>query len=298
MDTREKVDISQHSYVLTINEDRYNYQQKVFDHYGIPKPIKYKGLNKEPNGSLGCLIGHMSLVMMARCLDWPHIVIFEDDAYPRKDIVEKLDFYLSNIPANCGILCLGENGYRGVLEKTDNYFIIKERPYGSHAYIVFKESYDEYINSLERQRIVDLSLKGNNFYRFKPYWTNELLFVQKNIDNSCMSSNFTKSSSVSRFFVPHPQTGDLSFTNKAPDGFEDKIDGLKEKCSIFVEHFSWKGNCLFDEDGLTLSHGRDKSNLEKINDNVWKINWERYPNANEFLVCENEKYKIVKNYKA
>lgn len=294
MNTRPVVDISKYNYVLSINQDRYEYQQKVFDHYGIPKPQKFKGLTREPNGELACLIGHMTLVMMARCLNYPYIVIFEDDAYPRKDIKEKLDFYLSNIPDNCGILCLGENGHRGTLQKEDNYFIVKERPYGSHAYIVFKEMYDDYINSLEKQRIVDMSLRANNFYRYKPYWTNELLFVQKNIDNLCMSSKYHK---AIRYFKPHPQTGDLSLSNTPPDGFEDTIDGIKEKKTIFVKHFSWSGNCILDEDKMKLAHGADNATIKQIKDNVWKIDWVSYPNANEFLILEDGNYKIIKNFK-
>lgn len=294
MKYRPEVDISKNCFCLTINENRYDYMSKVFKHYDLPVPTKFQGLSKEPNPVESCLLGHMCLIMMARALDFPYIVVFEDDAYPRKDILSKLDHYLKVVPADCGILCLGQNGQRGLVEKKEDLKIIKERPYGSHAYICFRECYDEFLNSLEKQRIVDIALKGNNYYRYKPYWTNEVLFVQKNIDGNNMDPNSNKG----KYFYPHEITMDLFASNTPPEGFEDKIDGIYEPLIIFVNHPSWRGNCYLDLDKNILIHGDHKSIIEKIEDNVWRINWEKFPGANEYLVQEGDSYKIVINYKA
>lgn len=292
MKVRDAVDISKYSYVITINNDRYEYQKRVFAHYGIPQPIKFDGLKKEPTPEDGCLYSHISLIMMARCLDFPYIVIFEDDAYPRKDIKEKLEYYLQRIPYNCGLLSMGKNGHRGLVEKFDDFHIIKERPYGSHAYIVFKEAYDEYINSLEKQRVSDIAMRGNNFYKCKSYWTNENLFIQKNIDVSAVSQT------SKRYFSPHPKTSDLMLTNIVPDGFEDKIPGILEKEIHFVNHYSWRGNCALNWENNIIKHCNDIGNLKSVSDNVWKIEWENYPRSNEFLIKDTEgKFRIEKNYK-
>lgn len=47
------------------------------------------------SGALNCSLGHLAIIKMAKCLDLPFVVIFEDDAYPCIDIKTKLIKYLS-----------------------------------------------------------------------------------------------------------------------------------------------------------------------------------------------------------
>lgn len=182
-------------YCLTINTIRYGYTDIIFRKYGLPHLIEYKGFtsNTFRDSEKSCLFGHMSFTMIARYLSLPYYFFFEDDAYPRKDVKERLEFYIENRPPNCGILVLGRNGEYGEIDNTyENYHIVKERPFGAHAYLVFKEAYDELIKSFEKEKIADIALKGNNFTNYKPYWTNEYLFIQKNLDSNCMSKNLVE----------------------------------------------------------------------------------------------------------
>ena len=188
---------------LSINDVRYNYTNNIFKKYGLPELKKYEGFTKNTfrNSELSCLFGHMSFTMIARYLDLPYYFFFEDDAYPRSDVKEKLEFYIKNRPPDCGILVLGRNGEYGEIDYTyDNYHIVMQRPFGAHAYLVFKEAYNELIKSFEKEKIADIALKGENFTKYRPYWTNEYLFIQKNLDSNCMSKNLVEKNG--NYFYP------------------------------------------------------------------------------------------------
>lgn len=292
---RSKVDIFENCYCLSINQDRYDYLCKSFTYYGLQVPKLFSGLTKEPNGETACLIGHMSLVMMARCLKLPFITVFEEDAYPRRDIVEKLDYYMSNLPDDCGIICYGRNGISGVTDEFGDYFIAQERPYGSHAYTIFSEAYDDFIISLEKQRIADIALKGRNFDAYKPYWTKELLFIQKNIDSTQMSFR----EGFSRKFIYHDPGfseyqggGNMHFSATPPKEFDIIIPGIPEYDAIYVTHPGWRGTCYVDSEMTKIKHIKDVGVLEKLSDNSWKINWEKW--NPEKLIVKDGKYAIVK----
>lgn len=201
-------------YSLSINNDRYNYQCDVFKSRGLTCPKKYEGFKNVDKQEKCCLFGHMSIIMMARCLNFPYVFIVEDDAYPRKDVVDRLNFYIKNKPIDCGILVVGRNGESGRIDMMDNYHIVFERPFGAHSYIVYKECYDSLLESMEKVRIADIALKADNFKDYIPYWTNENLFIQKNIDNNCMSKHFVNK--YGQYFYPR-ENGGLGIYSNPPD---------------------------------------------------------------------------------
>ena len=210
-------------YCLTINDDRYNYTNNIFQKYGLPQLIKYTGFTNIDKKERCCLFGHMSLVMIARYLKLPYIFIFEDDAYPRKDILEKIEFYIENKPQNCGILIFGRNGEFGEIELYKNYHIVKQRPFGAHAYLVYQNCYDDLIKSFELEKIADIALKGDNFKKYKPYWTNENLFIQKNIDMNCMSKNLLEKHNAKYFYPKNNGTvlgGSLGIFPRPPNNID------------------------------------------------------------------------------
>jgi GR25 family glycosyltransferase involved in LPS biosynthesis len=205
----------QNIYSLSINDDRYNYQCEIFKSRGLPIPFKYKGFKNCEKKEKCCLFGHMSIIMMARCLNFPYVFIVEDDAYPRKDVVDRLNFYIQNKPYNCGILVVGRNGESGNITQYDkDYHIVHQRPFGAHSYIVYKECYDSLLKSMENVRIADIALKCDNFKDYIPYWTNDNLFIQKNIDNNCMSKHLVDK--YGNYFYPK-ENGCLGVFCSPPD---------------------------------------------------------------------------------
>lgn len=290
-------DIFKYSYCLTIDDARYQYQCDVFNHFGLPKPKKFQGLEKEPNGAVACLIGHLSLVMMARTLNLPYITIFEDDAYPCIDVVEELNYHLSNIPDNCGLLSYGYNGVAGNITADGDFEIFEERPFGSHAYTIFSDSYDEYILSLEKQRISDIAMRGNNFTISgkKPYWITKNLFIQKNINMNRMSES-------AKMYIYPCNNRRVGYFDYPADRFLHDIPGIaipicKTKISsnerYYVEHYSWKGWCSIDLENGKIAHGSDHGTLTKIESGRWRIKWDRW-NSVEDLVEHLDTYKIVR----
>jgi len=211
-------------YCLSISDARFNYTNGIFKKYGLPELIKYRGFTNIDKKERCCLFGHMSLVMIARYMKLPYIFIYEDDAYPRKDIKEKMEFYIKNIPSDCGILVFGRNGEYGRVDLRENYHIVQQRPFGAHAYLVLRECYDDLIKSFEKEKIADIALKGDNFTNsFKPYWTNENLFIQKNIDTNCMSINLLQKHKGKYFYPKNNGTkigGGLGIFDKPPNDID------------------------------------------------------------------------------
>lgn len=207
-------------YCLSISDQRYNYTNSIFKKYGLPNLIKYEGFTNLDKKERCCLFGHMSLVMIARYLKLPYIFIFEEDAYPRKDIKIKMEYYIQNRPSDCGILVFGRNGEFGEISIKGDYHIVKQRPFGAQAYLVYEKCYNDLIKSFEKEKIADIALKGNNFPQYKPYWTNENLFIQKNIDLNCMSKNLLEKRGGKYFYPKNNGTligGGLGIFSKPPD---------------------------------------------------------------------------------
>lgn len=92
----------------------------------------------------------MSAVKMAKFLDWPCVLVLEEDAWPCFNAARKLEQYLAGIPDDIHLLVLGNVAFnsRGKHEKDSRYDKIGLN-YGSHAYIVFKSGYDEYLDCID-----------------------------------------------------------------------------------------------------------------------------------------------------
>lgn len=101
-----------------------------------------------------CYLSHRNAILKAKELGWPYVCIFEDDAYPRTDIVRLLNFYLSDVPDKCNLLILGN--YRLMEFSLFNQkFYNHVVAWGSHAYVVFQKGYDQYLSLLDSVKIAD-----------------------------------------------------------------------------------------------------------------------------------------------
>jgi hypothetical protein len=240
------IKLDENAYCLSCNLNRFHYLQKCFESVGLKPPTLFPGaiLN---DGASGCLIGHISIVMMARSLNLPYIVVYEDDAYPRKDVIHKFNLLvneLDSIDPNWGMLSIGRSGeisgWDGntqdfwIKYKTDedrnclkskvvdmgNFLSIPKNSNGSHSYIVRNWCYNEWLYSLTRNRYSDIAMAQCNFTKNKVYWTKELLFTTKQIDNKCMTNLFVDEVS---FIYPYNYNKDYSgaahISTEPPKGF-------------------------------------------------------------------------------
>jgi GR25 family glycosyltransferase involved in LPS biosynthesis len=185
-----------HSFVITINDERFDNFCKVFQEHGLnslPKRFNgfmlpnniYKdiGLIKTSN-ICNCSFSHAAIIKTVEALDWSFVCIFEDDAYPHKDIINKLQNILSNIPDDVDMIKLG---YLIIKNKNDlnilnnKLFYSNAKTTGSHAYIIFKKYYSIYQKIFNKNATADLLLMNskNNILTVK-----DNLFVQYNLCDS------------------------------------------------------------------------------------------------------------------
>ena len=130
---------------------------------------------------------HFAIVQHAMLLDLPFVTIFEDDAVPVENCIEKLNAYCSNVPDDIDVLRLGyyrpeKEWYSKTYkwpEPKANGFVVSRFP-GSHAYIVFKKFYKQFLESNKYQPRCDMD-KINPGADKIVYALKEPLFVQYNL---------------------------------------------------------------------------------------------------------------------
>lgn len=245
------IKLDENAYCLSCNLNRFHYLQKCFDVVGLQSPKLFPGVIVK-NGAQGCLLGHIGIVMMARCMNLPYVVVYEDDAYPCLDVVSKFNSLieeLDTIDSNWGMLAIGRSGetscWDGPIEKFwttyrsdtsrnslkskvsyigKNFISIPKNSNGSHSYIVRNWCYNEWLYSLLKNKYSDIAMAQCNFKKNKVYWTKELLFATKQIDNKCMT--YLKNLNGS-FIYPYNYnknyTGVAHVSKIPPVGFVDEL---------------------------------------------------------------------------
>ena len=178
-----------YSFVISINESRYDVFCKRFNQYSLntPLPKLFKGFTI-PNGIhkecgffktsnlCNCFFSHVALVKIAQSLNLPFVCIFEDDAYPCINCRNRLQQILNKLPDNIDLLKLGHLGSLKDKIVVDDVFEVVQT-YGSHAYVVFKKYYNKYIELSNEDLHIDRS-SMNMHNNDKVYATSKILFIQ------------------------------------------------------------------------------------------------------------------------
>ena len=175
-----------YSFVVSVNDKRYRWYKKVFKFFGLPAAEKVGKKVKGQKPEFNCGMNHIECVRLAKERNYPYCLIFEDDAYPRKDIIEKLNFYItefnrqSAITCNTDVLYLGFyslQSYGTIIAGLHNFSKVT-RHWSSHAYIVFKKFYDKF---LSLQKFTNYVTNIDSIWRYPKiicYRTSESLFDQ------------------------------------------------------------------------------------------------------------------------
>lgn len=181
------------SFVISIDENRYRTFTDAFTGAGFrntPKWIEGFRINSKPNVRyrlpelhspiMGNSFTHASIVKYGKTFGMDFVCIFEDDAFPCRNIIGKLESYLTGIPDNCGILKLGLDSVYGVEKPvvSDGKYICGLKTWGCHAYIVFRRYYDEYFKRFEKNILCDYEVFNGGR---EIYITAENLIIQRNI---------------------------------------------------------------------------------------------------------------------
>jgi hypothetical protein len=298
----ECVDINTHTYCISINNKRYEYLCKNFNSVGLKSPTLFRGIRWNRGSNTGCVLSHIALIKMAQQLNLPYCIIFEDDAYPRPDVLNVWSKIKQQIPLDCGLLKLGSSSYRGdIVHVNDSVLYMNDgSSYGSHAYIIMSCMYDIVVDFMCQQNIPEAFLNFKNFnnFQYKPYCLNfdNLMFIQKNINLDNIISN----KGGERYWYPDKNTN-CGCTSSLPcDNF---IDCLIPNETDYIENLSiifWDKFKNGKKTGVvtnTLLYTKDESgNLEYHNGCVY-INWHNNNNRN-ILVLDKQindiKYYTIK----
>ena len=140
-----------HSVVISINAERLAHFYNVFDMYGLSHPTHIHGcVDKKLTPPMRCSMSHRMCVEYAKEHDWPYVLIFEDDAYPCDNILDILPQYLKHIPKNTRLCLLGYTYFKHAQDFSHVFNTVQSKAIaGSHAYIIFKSTYDDYITYMQ-----------------------------------------------------------------------------------------------------------------------------------------------------
>lgn len=144
-------DLLQHSFVITIDDERFKWFKKVFKFHSIePLPRRFPGVTLWYNSpQYNCYLSHKNAILKAKKLKWPYVCIFEDDAYPINNVMDKLNDRLKELPETCKVFVLGHIMLWDIRGEDGNFYR-SFKSYGGHAYVVFKDAYDKFIEMLDK----------------------------------------------------------------------------------------------------------------------------------------------------
>ena len=84
-------------------------------------------------------MSHISVVKLAKMRNLPYVFIFEDDAYPCDDILNKSSKYFNNIPDDAGLCLFGWSAHtRSKTQAFNKLFnrITTTSISGAHSYML------------------------------------------------------------------------------------------------------------------------------------------------------------------
>ena len=199
-------DILKNSYVISIDPNRFCRFKEIFLRNGITNiPSLYKGFKLKPGTYYGCTLKqpsilccltHLSIIKLAQINNLPFVCIFEDDAFPIKNIISEMNNVLHDTPDDIDVMKLGWTVMRDKEYRTySDKLLVNTNTFGAHAYVVFKKYYNSYVDQFEIDPGSDTLVLNNK--NKKIYTTKENLFIQYNYqeDNqihNLKSINFIK----------------------------------------------------------------------------------------------------------
>lgn len=116
------------------------------------------GLDAGSAKVLGCGLSHLAVICAAKSLDWPHVLVFEDDArFTTSRGVQALENALSKVPVRSELIKLGfsspQLGAEPLRLRAFPNLVEFDTTWGGHAYIVFKDWYNSAIDILTHSSV-------------------------------------------------------------------------------------------------------------------------------------------------
>jgi GR25 family glycosyltransferase involved in LPS biosynthesis len=190
-------ELFKHSIVISRMPYRLEWMKKSFTVAGLPMPAIHlnaltgKGQYKK---TLACKMSHGKAVKYAKDHDWPYVLVFEDDAWPRHNAKEKLEELLKTLPHDD--IKIAAIGFSDVKENKEKYgpynndWRIMSDLIGAQSYIVFKSAYDAFLNIALKPKIrikgkdsfadIAIGRYAQRYYGFDTHFWKDNLFIQYN----------------------------------------------------------------------------------------------------------------------
>jgi len=295
--------LDQNAFCLSINPRRFEYMCKNFNAVGLKSPTLFEGIRWSGGTNTGCVLGHVCMLNMCKNLDLPYCIIYEDDAYPRPDVIRKFEEIKKYVPEDCGILKIGSSSYRGDIEEINKciYKMKTGTAYGSHAYIVKREAYDKLIEMMSKLNVPDVSMNWDYYAdTLKPYVLNfeNQLFIQKNISMDNIISN----KGGQRYWYPDEKlhvgcTGSIPCRNFVDRLIDDEDDYVETLSIIYNKNWK-KGRKTGKVTDTTIETKEESGKLTLMKDRIWKIDWntDKKFTYREYLVFLKE-LNNIKHYR-
>ena len=270
---------SEYTYCMSINKKRFNYLCENFKSVGLIQPNLFRGVRWNRGSNTGCVLSHITILNMCRLLNNPYAIIYEDDAYPRKDILDCWEIIKNLIPDDCGILKLGNSSYRGEYVSVNKcmYKMKSGTAFGSHAYIVRRELYSTLIDKMTELNVPDVAMNYEYYsdLKFKPYVLNldYHLFIQKNIS----IDNIISQKGGQRYWYPNPDDMKGMTSGKPCKYFSDSLidnesEYIEDMCVI--NNINWKRGKKTGVVTDSIIYTKDEDGkLQKISPTSWRIKW-------------------------
>lgn len=211
-------DIASNSFVISVDNNRLSKFYKVFSAMGwsdhLPEHVEgVIELNKlSPKG---CTLAHLKVIELAKERNLPFCVIFEDDAYPCYDFIDNMIQSFKELPDDARALLLGYmlrcNDINLINAKSKVCPLNRRSYVGSHAYVVFRNTYDFLIDLLRNGMVADATVNKIN----NTFLCSKTLFIQYSINGMHFRWGYWHN---------------LQKFNKPPEGFPEYEDLInKEK---------------------------------------------------------------------
>jgi len=131
-------------------------------------------------GAYGCLRSHLEIIEQARRLDWPNVLVFEDDAALDPDLHEKFASYFAQVPDDWEMLHFGANHMAAPVPVSANVVRITSAN-STFAYALNRTVFDSFIE-LNTRALTAVDLNNRTLqtehacYCFMPHlaWVEDL----------------------------------------------------------------------------------------------------------------------------
>ena len=181
MEMTDMTGVFRNSFSISIDKRKEDIQRLVFLKENIPLPKIFPGYrNSSLSNIYRCSLSHESVIKAAKTMGLENCLIYEEDAYPRIDVMRYANMYLKEVPSDFDILIIGWIRLFNLPGKKvgmfNKFVPNKSTCYGANSYIVSERNYDRIIQEFEAR---DFKCADNFFEFAENVYTTEIpLFIQ------------------------------------------------------------------------------------------------------------------------